>query len=291
MVARSEHKAPSVLAPPVHVEHAHKWWEIGTALAIIGTTVASYFVGQQPGQIIGPIFAGVVLLLLLVVVFFDKDNHALKYAEDVLRSPDYEKAADRKMAADYLVRARYRNIAAHLALASVGLICVGLLVWRPLYNWAATAKPEKIPFSSLRPYDVTLDEHFLREAPFLEAVVNFLVREGEGEGKLTEIFLGTTSPFEHPTPEFWCGMKVDGNDGCEVTVYAFRRHGEEKRTVYETVGARYAHTGTVSFCVPPCARGDQLLIIGRLSVTKNKQLPDKLERVIQLELLNAEERQ
>lgn len=257
---------------PQYLKRILDWWKIlGIPVAVVGT-IGSYFLNKDDAWFMACLSAAFFVALYFVILFTLNSQRAVRLAQKILTTAGDPNTKEQKELANYLKYAPFVSI--FLLVVAVGSLA--LLFYPPISYKLRTARPDKVEFESIGYFDPSRDQALLHDSPFLEAVVVALKDEGKAENKQTGIVLGTTKPFDHPTPALQLSISVDDN-AQEVAGYAFRRHQLRQRVLYDPVPINYNQAGFVIFSLPPCDPGDRLFFVGRLSLTgKGAPFPDNL---------------
>jgi hypothetical protein len=166
-----------------------------------------------------------------------------------------------------------------VVVVSLLLICLGYVVYEPLYRWRSSLPPvaDETPCVRCDYVDLSIDESLFQTAPFLTAVRARLEDEVKTDPQTkSRVVLLVTKPLAHPTPSFRLRFRLDKDlakggkyTPCKIVGYAFAVREDGPRRSYEVVPVQYGDV-ELEFDVPPTEAASYLLFLGRLSVPAAK---------------------
>jgi hypothetical protein len=270
--------------PPESYKAAADWAKILAYAAGFAFLVSPWFVAERYGHHFAIVVAAALLVLTVAFGFISETMGVVEEAVAMLKQTEYKKVAERQPVIDSLGRFQRYSTWVMFFMLLVTLASLTFALGPLAYNYLRRHAPEQVAFETLKYYRPGLDVDLIGDDSFLEAVIGSLRSEGAAEGKSFRIAVGTTIPFPHPTPDFKCRMDVKGAKFL-VSGYAFRRHREDGRNVYQEVQRSFPENQQVIFDVPAEEDGDQLFLLVRLTLLEGAEFPENLKDVSSLQVI------
>lgn len=260
-------------APPNWLKNVYYWSGGGSAVAFAIAILLTWLGAEAQAQVVA--WAAVVVLFITNVAHraMRRVYMATINAEEALEKDPHVHSS----LATALRRARRATtltVSGAVFLALCALLAAG---FSPLHEFLQRKIPKHLSFSSLQYLDRTR-EPLIKNAPFLEGTVAYLMSEAP-----SKIVIGTTVPYQHPTLAFRAqllidtdadGKPIDARTRYDFAAYVFRRHYLDGRLTYDPLTVGYSPDKTkILLTLPASASGDDLLIVGRLSLLAAKEFP------------------
>src|SRR4051794_29820754 len=116
--------------------------------------------------------------ICILVFLVGRMNATITDATTIIDTSDYTKEDVREAVSDRLKKLSRNLYIIFGILGGVTLVSLGTVFYSPLYHLFYTAPPARIAFADLRYFQPSREAAFLKQAPFLRAVIAALEEEG-----------------------------------------------------------------------------------------------------------------
>jgi hypothetical protein len=257
-----------MLQVPGWLKALYDWTKIVGLFVGAAAFVLGFLFGHDKGLIIASLIATFAIGFFLVILVVGNAFAAVGEASSAVSDYDKWTPEKRRQVLDGMKASKNAVIFWTIVFALVAVVAVALLLFQPVYHRLYTKIPDKIEFAKIAYFDAS-QQRLVEESPIVEAIVTSLKDEAQASGMNARVIVGTTKPFERPTPAFRFRVVIK-DDNFQLSAYAFLTGGTGSGTVYQSVLPNYTEKNAVILSVPASETGEKVFFVGRLSLAPGK---------------------